>query len=437
LLQRLLQVVTPVAATLIVVTVASTRGPMQTAAVALGLLFWPPVLLASLRRSWPFAWRGGVLLALFVASVWMTYWYVGFHGNGAVLATGAVVLAGLLFGKRTALTMTGGLLLAPIVAGSYALLGPASAVGRPDLALSSPPAWFRTTVVASGIWLVLALGVTFVVGRLEGAHQRTKAALRELELEIERREQAERAREEAQAAAAQAQKMELVAHLAAGVAHDFNNLLGVLGGWAELALSIKPEEEEEMHAAVESALVQGRSLTRQLAALSRQDAQIVRRVQLDQIAQTAVKTLRRVLPAKVKLELASAEPVAIDADETELQQVLLNLVINARDALPSGGAIRVSALVEESIGELAVVGGSLAPGRWAVLVVEDNGTGIEPHVRDKIFELFFTTKPAGRGTGLGLATVLRIARAAGGGIGLSSEVGKGTAFRIYLPASSA
>jgi signal transduction histidine kinase len=437
LLRRLLIMVTPITGVLVAVVALSTQGPLRTAACWLCIVFLPPLIAAALRPQWPFSVRGGALIALFVAAVWMTYWFVGFHGNGGVLAAAGVVLTALLFGKRVALIVMALLLAAPLVAGAGALLGFAVIGPRPDLSLDNPRAWVRTTVVAVGIWLVLGLAVTFVVGRLEAAHQRTKAMLRKLEEEIERREAAEREREEAQAAAAQAQKMELVAHLAAGVAHDFNNLLGVLGGWAELALSIEPEEEAEMHAAVDSALVQGRSLTRQLAALARQDPRSVRRLQLDQLVRTAVTTLRRVLPPNVQLSLAASEPVEVEADETELQQVLLNLVINARDALPRGGAIRVSANVEQSEAELPIVGGKLPSGRWAVLSVQDTGTGIEPQIRDRIFELFFTTKPAGRGTGLGLATVQRIARAGGGGVALESELGQGATFRIYLPASAA
>ena len=236
----------------------------------------------------------------------------------------------------------------------------------------------------------------------------------------------------------QAQKMEIIGRLASGTAHDFNNLLGVVGNWAELLLLDAPKtpEVEEARQAVDTAMQQGRSLTRQLMALARRDERSVARVCLERLAEAGVLTLGRVLPAGVKLTFHELTSADVQADATELQQVLFNLVLNARDAIVGGGTIQVSTGVEALEVPLAVAGGTLAAGRWAVLRVADSGPGIDAAIRDKIFELFFTTKPVGLGTGLGLATVLRIAQSSGGGVALTSGPGQGATFSVYLPCAA-
>jgi two-component system, cell cycle sensor histidine kinase and response regulator CckA len=191
-----------------------------------------------------------------------------------------------------------------------------------------------------------------------------------------------------------------------------------------------------------------------LLALSRRDARVVTRFGLERAARSGVQTLTRVLPAGVALSFEASEAVEVDADETELQQVLFNLVLNARDALPqNGGKIQVNTGAVSLPSALDVVGGSLPPGRYAALRVQDNGCGIDPAIRERIFELFFTTKAVGLGTGLGLATVLRIASESSGGITVDSSFGadagagpgprdtrqrpSGATFTLYLPVAKA
>jgi signal transduction histidine kinase len=215
-------------------------------------------------------------------------------------------------------------------------------------------------------------------------------------------------------------------------------LLGVVGNWAELLMldAGNGPEHREARDAVDTALQQGRALTRQLMSLARQDQRSVKRLQLGTCAKSGVTTLSRVLPPGVSLRFSEDSPATVDADETELQQVLFNLVLNARDAMPSGGKIEVATSVETTSDPVEVVGGSLPSGRWAVLRVADSGPGIPTELRDRIFELFFTTKPVGEGTGLGLATVLRIAQKSGGGVALDSVPGEGARFSVYLPCAA-
>ncbi|HVY25399.1 MAG TPA: ATP-binding protein [Polyangiaceae bacterium] len=393
---------------------------------------------SALRRGWPYQRRALSLIAPLVLATFITYGIVGFRGNGNIIAASAVVLAGLFFGRRGAIATAGVVVVAPILACAGTLSGVLPIANGPDIAVDSPTPWIRTTSVALAVWTVLGVTVTFVVQRIEQALHDANQTLAKLRAEQQLRERAEEERLHAQDAALQAQKMELVARLAAGAAHDFNNLLAVVGNWAELLLldaGDRPENQEARDA-VDTALQQGRALTRQLMALARQDQRTVRKLQLEKCAKSGVTTLSRVLPAGVTLRFRETSPVQVEADETELQQVLFNLVLNARDAMPNGGSIQVLTGVETLAEPQPVVGGTLPSGRWAVMRVADSGPGIPAELRERIFELFFTTKPVGEGTGLGLATVLRIAQKSGGGVALDSEPGSGSRFSIYLPCAS-
>jgi two-component system cell cycle sensor histidine kinase/response regulator CckA len=154
------------------------------------------------------------------------------------------------------------------------------------------------------------------------------------------------------------------------------------------------------------------------------------------VVEQGVHALRRVLPEDVEIVAGHEEAPVIMADEPELQQILFNLVINARDAMPAGGTIQVNTGQRSIVEAVDVVGGKLEPGDYAFIRVEDSGTGIEPALRERIFEPFFTTKPVGAGTGLGLATVLGIVRGNEGGLTLESEPSHGARFTVYLPVAT-
>jgi two-component system, cell cycle sensor histidine kinase and response regulator CckA len=237
----------------------------------------------------------------------------------------------------------------------------------------------------------------------------------------------------------QAQKMEAVGTLAGGVAHDFNNILTVIGGHAEFLaerLAGDPPgmaDLSEITKAVRSAA----GLTKQLLAFGRK--QMLAPVVMDlreQVAET-VPMIRRLVGEDVTVSLqVAAAPVIVKADATQMNQVLLNLAANARDAMPHGGSLRVSVDVVTLDAEYAHAV-DLLPGEYALATVSDTGHGMTEQVRKRVFEPFFTTKPPGRGTGLGLSTVFGILKQSGGHVGVYSEVGIGTTFRLYLPLSSA
>ena len=235
----------------------------------------------------------------------------------------------------------------------------------------------------------------------------------------------------------QAQKLEAIGSLAGGVAHDFNNLLTVIGGYSQIVMDQMGRENpqyariEEISKAAERAA----ALTRQLLAFSRKQVLEPRVLDLNAIVSDMERMLRRLLPANIELVTAlSGDPQGIKADQGQIEQVLLNLVVNARDAMEQGGRLVIETRRSRA-GEYSSPEGSAAEAAHVLLIVRDSGSGMSAETQARIFEPFFTTKEIGKGTGLGLSTVYGIVRQSGGGMEVSSEVGVGTTFRIYLPAT--
>jgi PAS domain S-box-containing protein len=233
-----------------------------------------------------------------------------------------------------------------------------------------------------------------------------------------------------------AQRMESVGRLAGGIAHDFNNLLTIIISYGQLLLAeLEPDvvtreyAQETVDAAARAA-----ALTRQLLAFSRKQVLQPKPVQLNAIVEGTEKLLRRLLGPDVAVTVAlGADAGIVVADPTQLDQVIVNLAVNARDAMPNGGTLAIStAAMTAAPGDPRWP--ALAPGRYARLSVRDNGTGMDDAVRARIFDPFFTTKEASRGTGLGLSTVYGIVTQAGGSIFVESAVGAGTEFTVLLPA---
>ncbi len=233
----------------------------------------------------------------------------------------------------------------------------------------------------------------------------------------------------------QAQKMEAVGQLTGGLAHDFNNLLTVITGNLEMLESrLDQPEQRELLAEAQGAAELGAKLAGRLLAFGRRQPLAPRPLDLSQLVEGMVDLLRRTLGANVEVETRLAPGIAKPlADPGQVENALLNLAINARDAMPDGGKLTIET-AEAVLDPQAVVGHpGLPPGRYAMLSVTDTGVGMPPEVRQRAFEPFFTTKSAGVGTGLGLSMVYGFVKQSGGSIQLYSEPGLGTTVRIYLP----
>jgi signal transduction histidine kinase/ActR/RegA family two-component response regulator len=235
----------------------------------------------------------------------------------------------------------------------------------------------------------------------------------------------------------QSQKMEAIGLLAGGVAHDFNNLLAVINGYSDLLLERAdlPEPDRRSLEQIKQAGTSAASLTRQLLMLSRQ--QVVEPVVLNinQTVGNLDKMLRRLIKENIQFSFVLDPQLdRVKADPGQIEQIVLNLVVNARDAMPNGGALRIQTKNVEKSAPHAEPGA--APSRFVLLEVTDTGTGMDQQTQTHIFEPFFTTKAVGKGTGLGLATVYGIVKQSNGHIEVQSALGRGSSFQIYLPAEA-
>jgi PAS domain S-box-containing protein len=240
-------------------------------------------------------------------------------------------------------------------------------------------------------------------------------------------------RKELEARLAQAEKMQAIGQLAGGIAHDFNNLLTVINGYCDLLLSDETGGRHNSLEIIRRAGERAAALTQQLLAFSRKQVTRTETVHVNAIVAEVLQLSRRLIGENIEV----AEDLCPDcdtvlADAAQIHQMLMNLVINARDAMPEGGRLGIATSAAE-IAEEAAAKLEIPAGSYVELEVRDSGIGMDESVRGHLFEPFFTTKPTGKGTGLGLATVYGIVRQSRGGISVESRPGEGSRFRVYLP----
>jgi two-component system cell cycle sensor histidine kinase/response regulator CckA len=291
--------------------------------------------------------------------------------------------------------------------------------GKPDVAWLERRGQIWRDEVTEDVWRRgIVLDITERVAR-EQALQGSEAALRHTEAQLR-----------------QAQKLEAVGRLAGGIAHDFNNLLSVVIGYGDLVLRdpTLSAVSQEAVTAIRAAAEQASHLTKQLLALSRRQVLELRVLDVDQVVRSTAEVLRRLLGENIELLVRPASaPICARADASQLEQVVMNLAINARDAMPKGGTLTIETervVLDQAFARIHL---GVSPGPHVRLAMADTGVGMDKQTQSHIFEPFFTTKPKGKGTGLGLATVLGIVQQSGGHVFVFSEPGAGTRFEIYLP----
>jgi signal transduction histidine kinase len=236
----------------------------------------------------------------------------------------------------------------------------------------------------------------------------------------------------------QLEKFEALGKLAGGVAHDFNNVIGAIMGWAEIGADRVAEgsQEGKLFRKIGDQARRAAGLTRQLLAYARRQMLEPKNINLNQMVKETTGLLEKVIGEQIEIKMALAEDLRITrADPAQLEQVLMNLCFNARDAMPEGGQLLIETRNLDLDAKYCSRHADARPGRWVQLSVSDTGTGMDAATIERIFEPFFTTKDVGKGTGLGLATVFGIMKQHGGFIEVFSEVGTGTAFHVHLPVS--
>ncbi|HEY1271396.1 MAG TPA: ATP-binding protein, partial [Terriglobales bacterium] len=237
----------------------------------------------------------------------------------------------------------------------------------------------------------------------------------------------------------QLQKFEAIGRLAGGIAHDFNNVLGIILGWAQLGFDEAPSDSQfrERFRVIGDQARSAAGLTQQLLAFARRQVLQPKNLDLNDLAKNTTRLLGSVLGANVDFKLSLAPgALVIRADPTQIEQLLMNLCLNARDAMPKGGRLAVTTAVVDIDADFCRVHTYARPGRFVLLSVSDTGTGMDAATLERIFEPFFTTKENGKGTGLGLSTVYGIVKQHGGFVNVYSEPSMGTTFRVYMPAGS-
>jgi len=234
----------------------------------------------------------------------------------------------------------------------------------------------------------------------------------------------------------QAQKLEAIGRLAGGIAHDFNNILGVILGHCELMAMEGPDGEQTLqHArAIKDSAERAAALTRQLLAFSRKQVMQLQPLDLNEVVRRLTEMLQRLIGENIELVLQlDPNPGKVSADLVQIEQVIMNLIVNARDAMPKGGRLTIATknvdLASDYVGFHPVV----SPGSYVMIAVTDTGTGMNEETQARLFEPFFTTKELGRGTGMGLSIIYGVVRQSGGNISVQSEVGRGSTFKVFLP----
>lgn len=390
-------------------------------------------------RIIPYIVRGGcAVIAIYAIGVF-ELWNFGTDSVGTLFLLSACFFSCVMLGTRAGI---GTVVIAILTLIAIALLytGFSHPPGEFVLVLGNfHRVWMPGILSLTLLGTLLIAFTSLLLTSLDKANKETVRLL--LRLRDERNQLTAHAEEyrRAEEQLRQAQRMEAVGHLAGGVAHDFNNLMQAILGYTELTLSHMSPDEEHYHdlQQVHQAAERAATLTRQLLAFSRQQVILPKDINLNELVQRLLDMIRRLISESIEVVFEEGDAVcAVHADPGQMEQVIINLCVNARDAMPEGGILRIRSDNVRINEEAAARMPDATPGAYVCLAVSDSGTGMDTATRERIFDPFFTTKEVGKGTGLGLATVYGIVRQHGGFVNVSSVINDGSVFEVYLPAAA-
>jgi len=374
--------------------------------------------------------RASIFLGLMLLMSFLLQARGGLTFTHASLVLWILLLAGLIFGLRGVLLALSISLASMGVAGYLLVSGIAPPIEVWMWAHDNPEYWIRAAIVLALFGGTSASAVVYIVQRLDKETQNLRASLgREKQQRIEL-EKTKLEKENAIRALADAQRVEALGRLASGVAHDFNNSLTIITGSAEIAQleSDLPDKVASSLNAIKRASLQAADMTRSLLAFGRKDPTKLEHVEVGELLNSMAESLCRLLPEDIRLRISDVTQAVVQIDRGELERALLNLVINAKDSIERQGEIIVGCrsieVTEDSTNK---------PGTYVEIWVKDNGRGMTDEVKAKVFEPFYTTKPVGKGTGMGMAILHGVIKEARGDIKIESSVGAGTSVSLYIP----
>jgi signal transduction histidine kinase/ActR/RegA family two-component response regulator len=395
-------------------------------------------LTALARWRAPYQRRAAVLMAIGYLLTPVAMLTQGMNPGHFVAICTLATIAVLLYSARVAYFILGASAVCMALTAFLFAQGYASPPPHQLLDPRVPLNWLRVGLFTLFPSAMAAVATQYLLGKLRDTlHARSQLVI-QLRDEIGQRERALAELERAQARLLHAEKLEAVGQLAAGIAHDFNNTLAVVALEAELLKrrSLEAVAVTRGAEALLSAAERGKHLTRQLLLFSRSEPAPRPVIDVTQAFDECVQALRRLLPSEITFELElAAETLGVCIPPSELQQIVLNLGINARDAMPDGGSLHIS-LARTRLSIEAAAALELGPGEYARLSCRDSGSGMDSVTLARLFEPFFTTKRPGRGTGLGLTNVWNIAQRCGGAVQAESHPARGATLRVYLPLST-
>jgi signal transduction histidine kinase/ActR/RegA family two-component response regulator len=383
------------------------------------------------RKKLSFNTLGVSYLCLMLLLAFMLQLRGGLTTSTASVQIIVFILSGMLFGSRGVFACLGLSLLSFSVAGFSVVNGLVPPLSETlwDAQLAST--WFRAGIILAVFGSAAAMSVSYALSRLEQETARLQASLSREKTQRLALEQAELEKEATRKALAEAQRVEAIGRLASGVAHDFNNSLTVITGAAELAEmdSNLPERVKKALATIKKAAFKSADLTRSLMVLGRKDPARVEVIRTDYLIFKLKNSLERLLPEDIEFSITAPEsrPILIDRNQTE--RAIINLVLNAKDAIENGGKISITC---DAI-EIDESHESLIKGSYAKISVIDDGQGMSDDVKEHIFEPFYTTKATTKGTGMGLSLVKSFISDANGDIQINTKVGEGTEVALLFP----